>query len=160
MSTNALFGQMSLNPANPTLGVTGTGVTFGNSYGTSTTFSPGLGNSAANGAANGFGNSTATQIGGVMTPSSLAPEITFGSGFGNFAASGGSVGVFGSPFLRLMDLKAQRVAKEPLLLPAPLRYPRRRRRSYPHSKLVEVLEASVSPWLEVLVTSLVTLARV
>jgi hypothetical protein len=99
MSTNALFGQMSLNPANPTLGVTGTGVTFGNSYGTSTTFSPGLGASQANGAANGFGNSTATQIGGVMTPSSLAPEITFGSGFGNFAASGGSVGVFGSPLV-------------------------------------------------------------
>jgi nuclear pore complex protein Nup98-Nup96 len=88
---------MSLNLANPTLGVTGTGLATGTSFGSSNSYSPGLGTSQATGAANGFGNSTATQVGGVMTPSSLAPEITFGNGFGEFAASGGGSSSFGSP---------------------------------------------------------------
>jgi hypothetical protein len=94
---NAIFNQIVLDPSNPTLGVVGSGLTTGNSFGGSTTFSPGLGSSQANGFANGIGNSTATQAGGVMMPSSAGPEQLYGNGFGDFAASGGGSSVFGSP---------------------------------------------------------------
>jgi hypothetical protein len=74
---------------------------MGNSYGSSTTFSPNKGNSAASGIANGFGNSTSTQVGGTsaLAGGAIAPEINFGNGFGDFAASGGGSSAFGSPLL-------------------------------------------------------------
>jgi hypothetical protein len=86
-----------------TLGVTGTGLTSGTSFGSSTTYSPGFGNSQATGAANGFGNSTSMQVGGVtLAGSVLAPgmvEALFGNGFGDFDASGGGSSSFGTPLL-------------------------------------------------------------
>jgi hypothetical protein len=97
-SVNALIGQMSGDPTIPTMGVTGNGLTTGTSFGSSNTFSPGLGNSQATGAANGFGNSTATQVGGTaLSTGAIAEEITFGNGFGDFDASGGGSSSFGSP---------------------------------------------------------------
>jgi hypothetical protein len=83
----------------PTDGVTGNGLTTGTSFGSSNTFSPGLGNSQATGAANGFGNSTATQVGGVSdaVDEGIAAEVNFGNGFGDFDASGGGQSSFGSP---------------------------------------------------------------
>jgi hypothetical protein len=86
-----------------TLGVTGTGLTSGTSFGSSTTYSPGFGNSQATGAANGFGNSTSKQYGGISAENGpLNPgmiEAIFGNGFGDFDASGGGSASFGSPLL-------------------------------------------------------------
>jgi hypothetical protein len=81
-------------------GVTGTGLTSGTSFGSSNSFSPFQGNSQATGAANGFGNSTATQVGGVANIPATAPgydEVIFGNGFAEFDASGGGSSSFGTP---------------------------------------------------------------
>jgi hypothetical protein len=82
-------------------GVTGTGLTSGTSFGSSTTYSPGFGNSQATGAANGFGNSTSKQVGGVTLDGGIAAigmvEALFGNGFGDFDASGGGSSSFGTP---------------------------------------------------------------
>jgi hypothetical protein len=78
-------------------GVTGTGLASGTSFGSSNTFSPGMGNSQATGAANGFGNSTTQQYGGTVDYDIFPDESIFGNGFGDFAASGGGSSSFGSP---------------------------------------------------------------
>jgi hypothetical protein len=79
------------------VGVTGSAITSGTSFGSSSSSSPGFGVSSATGAANGFGNSTSKQYGGVVNPTTGVPEVIFGNGFGDFEASGGGTGSFGSP---------------------------------------------------------------
>jgi len=97
LSNNNLVGVIS-DPLSPQTGVVGTGLTTGTSFGSSSTYSPGLGNSAASGAANGFGNSTSAQVGGSLSNATPASQL-FGNGFGDFAASGGGSSAFGTPLL-------------------------------------------------------------
>ena len=92
----------------PQIGANGQGLTQGTSFGTSSTNSPGFGNSVSQGAANGAGNATSLVVGGNTQgglntnsggPGIALPEAIFGNGFADFGASGGGIGTFGSPIL-------------------------------------------------------------
>ena len=93
-------------PMAPSTGANGEGSTVGTSFGTSSSNSPGFGNSLTQGAANGAGNATSLVVGGLTEggldknagdEDTALPEAIFGNGFTDFASSGGGVGSFGSP---------------------------------------------------------------